>query len=620
MTFKCQGCNQYFEKSRKLICSRCKDAAYCSAECQRSKWQTHKKLCKILKCAECLGQDATNVCKKCKVTWFCDSGMCKQRHDRLQCDVAINRQVARRLKELDTLHNSHAISKEDRFREFEQLYDNYGARHYGAARAFAFCLWRFENKRERAIEVLVRDCLPKFVANPHSVPAQERVKVCEMMLQHAFKKIHPRELKYNTLYQTVVEAKNAAETELRLKDSWKRKYRAILDEFPEPELFFKQSVELLEANKAYDWEEETLREAARRITSTWKDRTPWPSVDSSEIDVNALESQMTHARDLFSRRFALLLPSYETAARLLGLDTSESYALPRDVLWQEFVVHVDDDALSKTNDLSAEQRAYVDAQYKAQDALRARFLFRRSASFDEGMRPFARERRELYTSEYVEVLARKLLQSASRFWDFQNKRVIRIHQLGAVDGRLCFFLQRMLLGIRDALSASNNMPVSSIDRDEDDFYDPIVISNLGDTREHMIVKLSCSDPSPLSPGDPYACASMPAVKNALERFKPDIVLCAWMPPDSDWTAEIRQPEHSVRQYLLIGSPDLAQMGKPWETWQKSLIEAPLDKHPATINGWRCTPLDELSRWQISSFDNPSNRHRFRSRTLSFNKH
>ena len=37
---------------------------------------------------------------------------------------------------------------------------------------------------------------------------------------------------------------------------------------------------------------------------------------------------------------------------------------------------------------------------------------------------------------------------------------------------------------------------------------------------------------------------------ALATLRPDCVLCSWMPPDEDWTPEIRATE-SVREYVLF---------------------------------------------------------------------
>ena len=45
MKFLCAVCKKDADKS----CGECKNAHYCSAECQKKDWPTHKKLCPLLK-------------------------------------------------------------------------------------------------------------------------------------------------------------------------------------------------------------------------------------------------------------------------------------------------------------------------------------------------------------------------------------------------------------------------------------------------------------------------------------------------------------------------------------------------------------------------------------------
>ena len=41
----CLGCHQPVAKIK--LCSRCKTAVYCSAECQRKHWPKHKRDCQL---------------------------------------------------------------------------------------------------------------------------------------------------------------------------------------------------------------------------------------------------------------------------------------------------------------------------------------------------------------------------------------------------------------------------------------------------------------------------------------------------------------------------------------------------------------------------------------------
>jgi hypothetical protein len=44
---KCDVCNKSFtQRDHIFVCSRCKKACYCSKECQRAEWKTHKQVCK----------------------------------------------------------------------------------------------------------------------------------------------------------------------------------------------------------------------------------------------------------------------------------------------------------------------------------------------------------------------------------------------------------------------------------------------------------------------------------------------------------------------------------------------------------------------------------------------
>jgi hypothetical protein len=52
---------------------------------------------------------------------------------------------------------------------------------------------------------------------------------------------------------------------------------------------------------------------------------------------------------------------------------------------------------------------------------------------------------------------------------------------------------------------------------------------------------------------------------ALHKYKPDIVICAWMPLGVDFTRAIRACP-SVRMYILIGPKDDGTCGDTWATW------------------------------------------------------
>jgi len=41
----CRSCHQSFKRKQLLLCTRCKILQYCSAECQRADWPSHKDWC-----------------------------------------------------------------------------------------------------------------------------------------------------------------------------------------------------------------------------------------------------------------------------------------------------------------------------------------------------------------------------------------------------------------------------------------------------------------------------------------------------------------------------------------------------------------------------------------------
>jgi hypothetical protein len=48
-TDKCNGCKEQSESSRLMKCMQCLSIEYCSKECQRADWKSHKQYCALLK-------------------------------------------------------------------------------------------------------------------------------------------------------------------------------------------------------------------------------------------------------------------------------------------------------------------------------------------------------------------------------------------------------------------------------------------------------------------------------------------------------------------------------------------------------------------------------------------
>ena len=95
-----------------------------------------------------------------------------------------------------------------------------------------------------------------------------------------------------------------------------------------------------------------------------------------------------------------------------------------------------------------------------------------------------------------------------------------------------------------------------------------------------------------------------------------IVLCSWMPPGHDWTADFRKPQSSihapgesgvgmVEEYILIGECDDGTCGHNFLTWGNPDAYEGEDSIPAAPyaeDGYQRVELEDLSLMQISRFD------------------
>lgn len=86
-------------------------------------------------------------------------------------------------------------------------------------------------------------------------------------------------------------------------------------------------------------------------------------------------------------------------------------------------------------------------------------------------------------------------------------------------------------------------------------------------------------------------------QKAVKKYRPDIVICSWMPPGQDLTSVLRQ-EPSVQEYIVIG-PEESECGKPWETFGLEEYR-PLEKTkpPFEEEGFMKQELPELTSCQV----------------------
>ena len=112
-------------------------------------------------------------------------------------------------------------------------------------------------------------------------------------------------------------------------------------------------------------------------------------------------------------------------------------------------------------------------------------------------------------------------------------------------------------------------------------------------------------------------------KEALKEHKPAIVICSWMRPRTDWTADFRG-QKSVKEYILIGEKYGGASGRDWETWGVKLnvdsggpIER-LETAPYKVDGFESFDLEDISQHQIACTDYPPLEHEH-SHTVSFRR-
>jgi hypothetical protein len=198
---------------------------------------------------------------------------------------------------------------------------------------------------------------------------------------------------------------------------------------------------------------------------------------------------------------------------------------------------------------------------------------------------------ELFTKEYVSRLAKYLnLQAALLQKKFNSSEPVTILEVGAGNGMLAYFIRNYLDPSRCSYIAtdSNNWHISK--------QSSFVINN---PDFHIM-----------------------DYKQALEKFKPQIVVSSWMLKGATWDADFRKTE-SVQEYLLIGTPN-GIVGHLWETWgcehvedfiSKKLIRSP--KVPYLKEGFKRKDLDFLSEHQLCFLDMPT--HNQYSITVSFSR-
>jgi hypothetical protein len=144
---------------------------------------------------------------------------------------------------------------------------------------------------------------------------------------------------------------------------------------------------------------------------------------------------------------------------------------------------------------------------------------------------------EFWNKEYIDAFSEYLIQRAKEFQSTKEKP-LQILEVGAGNGKLTHFLKEQF---------------------EKKKIENIVI-RATDSGEWMKPREGISQI--ITPHFPVEILDY---KEALEKYKPDVVICSWMPYEEDWTADFRATD-SLKEYILIGEKDGGCCGHPWETW------------------------------------------------------
>lgn len=169
---------------------------------------------------------------------------------------------------------------------------------------------------------------------------------------------------------------------------------------------------------------------------------------------------------------------------------------------------------------------------------------------------------ELLNKEFIRALSDHIVLALGLEND-QDGRVFTVLEVGAGNGRLAHFVKQEL-----DLRFPNKVKVIASDSGE-----------YGYESIFPVEKLDC--------------------EAALEKYKPQMVICAWMTPDQDFSKVFRA-DPSVKEYLLIGEPggygsqemfedDRGKYGTP--SYQK--------------DGFSKTFLNEVEKYQVCVNDSPS---------------
>lgn len=240
---------------------------------------------------------------------------------------------------------------------------------------------------------------------------------------------------------------------------------------------------------------------------------------------------------------------------------------------------------------------------------------------------------ELWTYDYIFGLAQYLLDRIKVLDSVESAPVkTTILDVGAGDGRLIYFLRRAMHEIMVTNSSTTSTNISlrrksgkpnrstkEKEANSHTFTMPTLIATDDGSWKAPIYHNKQIGVEKLSVVEAVAkyAPPPPELRSAGESSRL-IVICSWMPPGHDWTADFRKPQSSIHapgesgvgivdEYILIGECDDGTCGHNFLTWgnpdaYESVDGSEVPVPPYVGDGYKRIDLEDLSLLQLSRFD------------------
>ncbi|KAK1749301.1 hypothetical protein QTG54_001240 [Skeletonema marinoi] len=243
---------------------------------------------------------------------------------------------------------------------------------------------------------------------------------------------------------------------------------------------------------------------------------------------------------------------------------------------------------------------------------------------------------ELWNYNYIFGLAQYLLDRINDMDSIESVPVkTTILDVGAGDGRLIYFLRRAMHEIRTSNSSStaksinlrrkngksNRSTKAKMKANSQIFTMPTLIATDDGSWKAPMYSSKHIEVEKLSAVEAVVKHAPPSPEQRLEGGSSRlIVLCSWMPPQVDWTADFRKHQSSIHapgesglgivdEYILIGECDDGTCGHNYLTWgnpdayeSEDGNESSVPVVPYVEDGYQRIELEDLSLLQISRFD------------------